>query len=189
MNFITFKESTIWNRNRLTTFKQSNHYSTAIDSTVVRRVMSKKFKMVCPCCKRKVELRYMELDHIVARQHGGADTNANVAFICASCHNQKSLLELCHLEKTAGYKAIQRKELKSKIDNEELYTLFEFLSRASRKMLKEHPRYSLRLILFRVITLFAIGMRKIKVMLTWFSNLFTLRKKEVEGLIADVKAA
>lgn len=189
MDFITFKKSTVWNKNRLTTFKKSNHYSTAIDSTLVRKVMSKNFKMACPCCKRKVELRYMELDHIVARFNGGLDINANVAYLCASCHNKKSLLELMHCESSAEYKAIQRKELKSKKENEVLYSLFEFISRASKKMLQEHPRYSLRLILLKVVTLFGLGLVKIRKLLKGFCNLFTLRKKEVESFEKDLKNA
>jgi hypothetical protein len=189
MDFITFKKSTVWNKNRLTTFKKSNHYSTAIDSTLVRKVMSKNFKMTCPCCKRKVELRYMELDHIEARFNGGLDINANVAYLCASCHNKKSLLELMHCEGSAEYKAIQRKELKSKKENEVLYSLFEFISRASKKMLREHPRYSLRLILLKVATLFGLGLVKIRKLLKGFCNLFTLRRKEVESFENDLKNA
>ena len=159
------------------------------DNALVRKVMSKNFKMTCPCCKRKVELRYMELDHIEARFNGGLDINANVAYLCASCHNKKSLLELMHCEGSAEYKAIQRKELKSKKENEVLYSLFEFISRASKKMLQEHPRYSLRLILLKVATLFGLGLVKIRKLLKGFCNLFTLRRKEVESFENDLKNA
>jgi hypothetical protein len=54
-------------------------------------------------------------------------------------------------------------------------------------MLEEHPRYSLRLIMLKVASLFAIGLQKIKKLLKCFCNLFTLRKKEIEGLSADLK--
>ena len=189
MDFIKFKECAKWDKNRLTTFNKSNHYSTAIDSTRVRKVMSKKFVIECPICHKKHELRYMELDHIVARQDGGADTNSNVCYICASCHNKKSLLELWNMTASAEYKTIQRKELKSKKENAVLYSLFEYISRASEKTLKEHPRYSLRMIVMRIFLFFGLTVYKVKKLLHSFSNIFTLRKVELENFIAELRCS
>lgn len=187
MNYSVFDRITLFDKNRLTMQKTVRTEKTAIKTAVVKKVMGKSFKMVCPCCGKKVFFHAMELDHIQAKQNGGTDTKDNLCYVCPICHNLKSSLENQGLENSAEYKRMQNAEKKSVKKDIALYTFFEYISRASQVLLQEHPRYTLRKVLEKIVKMFSIGLRKLKAFLKKFSNRFTLRKAEVNSFVISLR--
>lgn len=187
MNYSVFDKITSFDKNRLTMQTALRAEKTAIKTAVVKKVMGKSFKMVCPCCNKKTVFGAMELDHIQAKQNGGADVKENTCYICPICHNLKSTLENLGLENSAEYKRIQNAEKKSVKKNVVLYTFFEYISRASKVLLNEHPRYTLRKVLEKIVKMFGLGLRTLKAFLKKFSNRFTMRKAEVNSLVIGLR--
>lgn len=185
-NFDTFQKNVKWDNNRLTIYKRSGVCSTSLNTTKIKKVMGKKFLLGCPCCKKEVEFRYMELDHIIARKDGGTSENENTCYLCAECHNKKSLLELKGKCGTS-YKKIQRLELASKEKYKDLYAFFELLSRCSNKTLELHPRYSMRSILLKLVEVFKVAYDFLIKLLNSFSNLYTMRKNELNNFLNEVR--
>lgn len=49
---------------------------------------------LCSACHRVTGLEAGEADHVVPLHKAGADTDANLQWMCKPCHADKSLLEL-----------------------------------------------------------------------------------------------
>lgn len=184
MNYSLFSETVKLNGNR---FTDSGYRCTVIKTSLntrrIKKVIGKTFIMECPVCHVCHVFHAMELDHINPQYNGGASENDNECFICPICHNEKSDLERKGKTGSARYLQIQARERASKKANMIFYTFLEYISHANEKNINEHPRYILRMILSKLISLFNIVKNSIMKLLKVFSNKFTLRKAEVRCLL------
>ena len=61
-----------------------------LDPTLVEEVRQRALRR-CEYCHLPAEVRNLafQIDHIVARQHGGGDESSNLAFACERCNSHK----------------------------------------------------------------------------------------------------
>ncbi|MDA7981358.1 MAG: HNH endonuclease [Alphaproteobacteria bacterium] len=55
----------------------------------IRKILYEAQEGICKGCKRKSELRDMDIDHIVPRSKGGENSDKNAQLLCHSCNNLK----------------------------------------------------------------------------------------------------
>jgi 5-methylcytosine-specific restriction endonuclease McrA len=75
-----------------TSTKEHAHYNTA-DWKAKRIRIGTRDAFVCRDCSRVAYGKNGHADHIVPLEEGGADTDANLAWRCSSCHGKKTRAE------------------------------------------------------------------------------------------------
>lgn len=75
----------------------------------IKHILYKKQKSKCTGCNMEFLPRNLTLDHIIAKSHGGADTDSNLQLLCGSCNSIKGNRPMEYLMvKLRGQGAIQQ---------------------------------------------------------------------------------
>ena len=55
----------------------------------IKSILHLRQRGICPGCDRRVEIDFMDLDHIIARARGGQDVDDNLQLLCRKCNTMK----------------------------------------------------------------------------------------------------
>jgi hypothetical protein len=81
-----------------------------------REDLHKGFKGKCNCCKKKVELSKMQIDHIEPLACGGTNDLNNLQVLCKPCHHEKT-----QEEKEYGYVKLSETESSFNLTTQEIF--------------------------------------------------------------------
>ncbi len=89
--------------------KRADLHGLRTEDRILRPRLYKRQNESCLGCERRVDLRDMQNDHIIARERGGQDIDDNLQLLCAGCNSSKG---------ARGMEYLRRKILRRRTEDE-----------------------------------------------------------------------
>ena len=94
--------------------------------------MNKRYRHGC-CIKCGVFREALHRDHIIPKWNGGLDEETNVQYLCANCHEDKTILE----SRTQGYREFRRGQTLGRVEGPEMRAKMVILAKETHRLRRE----------------------------------------------------
>ena len=77
------------------------------DNQILKRRLYKEQHRLCNGCQEELELRNLEIDHVIDRNRGGQDEDTNLQLLCGACNREKGNRGMQYLQRKIANRMAQ----------------------------------------------------------------------------------